>query len=223
VLVGGEIKSHCGLNLPGSTLSIPSLTEKDIVDLEFGLKNKVDFFAMSFVRSADDIDELRKILNERWTSGQSQEVSEGRAQSEGNIGTGTPLIVAKLETPQAMQNLDAIIAASDWLMVARGDLAIETDFQKVPIEQKIITEKCNAAGKPTIVATQMMESMVSSTTPTRAEANDVANAVLDGAEAVMLSEETALGSDPALVVRDMALVIEETERDAGLVRNEMAS
>ena len=128
VLVGGMVSGQKGLNLPGSKLSVKSLTEKDIADLEFGIANKVDFVALSFVRAATDILELRKILNERDCSAK---------------------IVAKIETPQAMENIDAIIAAADWLMVARGDLAIETPFEKVPIEQKIITEKCNApASRP---------------------------------------------------------------------------
>jgi pyruvate kinase len=196
ILIGGEISGKRGLNLPGSALSAKALTDKDRDDLEFGIKNKVDFVALSFVRSADDILDLRKILNER----------DCHAK-----------IVAKIETPQAMKNIDAIIAASDWLMVARGDLAIEIPFEKVPIVQKMITEKCNEAGKPTIIATQMMESMVESATPTRAEVNDVARAVLDGAEAVMLSEETALGKHPVDVVTDMAKIIEETERDTNLL------
>jgi pyruvate kinase len=202
VLIGGESRDKSGVNLPNSNLSAKSLTDKDIADLEFGIKNKVDFVALSFVRSAADISELRKILDAR--------------------GCGAK-IVAKIETPQAMQNIDDIILAADILMVARGDLAIETAFEKVPIEQKVITEKCNSAGKSTIVATQMMESMIKNTTPTRAEVSDVANAVLDGAEMVMLSEETALGDNPELVVRDMAAIIAETERDAGIVKNEMAS
>jgi pyruvate kinase len=196
VLIGGKISGKRGLNLPGSALSAKSLTDKDRDDLEFGIKNKVDFVALSFVREASDISELRVILNER------------NCQAK---------IVAKIETPQAVENIDAIIDASDWLMVARGDLAIEIPFEKVPIVQKMITEKCNEVGKPTIIATQMMESMVENSTPTRAEVNDVARAVLDGAEAVMLSEETALGKHPVDVVTDMAKIIEETERDAGLL------
>jgi len=200
VLVGGEVAGRKGLNLPGAKLSVKSLTEKDRADLEFGIKNNVDFVALSFVREASDIDELRQILTARECSAK---------------------IVAKIETPQAVENIDAIITTADWLLVARGDLAIETPFEKVPIEQKIITEKCNRAGKPTIIATQMMESMVESATPTRAEVNDVARAVMDGAEAVMLSEETALGKHPLEVVTDMAKIIEETEHDAGLVQNEI--
>ena len=196
VLIGGEVIGEKGLNLPGAKLSVKALTDKDRDDLEFGIKNELDFVALSFVRSAGDILELKQILNERGSSAK---------------------IIAKIETPQAVENIDQIIAVSDWLMVARGDLAIETPFEKVPIEQKIITEKCNRAGKPTIIATQMMESMVEQSTPTRAEVSDVANAVLDGAEAVMLSEETAVGKHPLEVVIDMAKVIEETERDAGLL------
>ena len=196
VIVGGEIRNKNGVNLPDSNLSTKSLTEKDITDLEFGIQNAVDYVALSFVRSAEDIMDLRKILDTR----------------------GCPAkIVAKIETPQAVKNIDEIISVSDVLMVARGDLGIETPFQKVPIEQKIITEKCNKAGKPTIVATQMMESMIKNTTPTRAEVSDVANAVLDGADMVMLSEETTLGDNPVEAVKDMILVVEETEKDQNLL------
>ena len=202
VLIGGEVFGEKGLNLPGSELSVKALTDKDRADLEFGIKNAVDFVALSFVRKPSDIFELRQILNERKCSAK---------------------IIAKIETPQAVENIDEIISATDWIMVARGDLAVEIPFEKVPIVQKMITEKCNLAGKPTIIATQMMESMVLSNTPTRAEVNDVANAVLDGAEAVMLSEETAMGKHPLEVVTDMAKVIEETERDAGMVKNEIGS
>lgn len=197
VLIGGEIRNKSGVNLPNSNLSAKSLTEKDLADLEFGIKNKIDFIALSFVRSSSDILDLRKILEER----------------------GSPAkIVAKIETPQAVKNIDEIISAADVLMVARGDLAVETSFQTVPIEQKIITEKCNKLGKPTIVATQMMESMIKDSMPTRAEVSDVANAVLDGADMVMLSEETTLGDNPVEVVRDMVLIVEETEKDAGLLK-----
>ncbi len=197
VLVGGELRDKSGVNLPNSDLSAKCLTEKDLADLEFGIKNKVDYVALSFVRTGPDITELRNILNTRGCSAK---------------------IVAKIETPQAVANIDEIISLADVIMVARGDLAIETAFEKVPIEQKIMTEKCNLAGKPTIVATQMMESMIKNNLPTRAEVSDVANAVLDGADMVMLSEETALGDNPAEVVRDMTMIIEETEKDAELVR-----
>ena len=197
VLIGGEVRNQKGVNLPGSKLSVKSLTEKDRADLEFGIKNKVDYVALSFVRSSADIAELREILDSRGCAAK---------------------IIAKVETPQALDDIDGIIKLSDVIMVARGDLAIEIPFEKVPIFQKIITEKCNEVGKPTIIATQMMESMVENERPTRAEASDVANAVLDGAEAVMLSEETAMGKYPIEVVKDMAKIIDETEKDAGLVK-----
>ncbi len=198
VLIGGEVKSRKGLNLPGSELSVNALTEKDLASLEFGIKNKVDFVAVSFVRRASDILGLRKILEERGCQAK---------------------IIAKIETPQAVENIDEIISASDSIMVARGDLAVEIPFEKVPFVQKMITGKCNEVSKPTIIATQMMESMVENERPTRAEVSDVANAVLDGAEAVMLSEETAVGKYPLEVVADMAKIIEETERDRELLPN----
>jgi pyruvate kinase len=196
-LVGGEVRNQKGVNLPGSKLSVKSLTEKDRADLEFGIKNKVDYVALSFVRSSSDISELRQILDSRGCQAK---------------------IIAKIETPQALDDIDGIIKLSDVLMVARGDLAIEIPFEKVPVFQKIITEKCNEANKPTIIATQMMESMVENATPTRAEVSDVANAVMDGTEAVMLSEETAMGKYPVEVVKDMAKIIDETEKDLGLLK-----
>ncbi len=192
VLVGGEIKGKRGVNLPDSDLSISALTEKDLSDLEFGIKNKVDFFALSFVRRPSDITELRAILDKR----------KCRAG-----------IIAKIETPQAVESIDEIISLSDGIMIARGDLAIEVPAEKVPIIQKTIIRKCNEAGKPVITATQMLESMIKSPVPTRAEVSDIANAILDGTDAVMLSEETTLGDFPVEAVEVMTRVALQTEND----------
>lgn len=192
VIVGGDIKGKRGVNLPDSDLSISSLTDKDRADLEFGIKNKVDFVALSFVRRPSDITELRDILVARKSNAK---------------------IVAKIETPQALANIDEIIALTDAVMVARGDLAIEIPAEKVPAAQKMIIEKCNKAGKPVITATQMLESMIKSPVPTRAEVSDVANAILDGTDAVMLSEETTLGDYPVQAVEVMAKVARQVESD----------
>ncbi len=192
VLVGGEIKGKRGVNLPDSDLTIKSLTEKDLADLEFGIKNKVDFIALSFVRRPSDITELREILAKR------------------KCDAG---IIAKIETPQAIENIDEIIDLVDGIMVARGDLAIEVPYAKVPGYQKMMIEKCNALGKPIITATQMMESMIKSPIATRAEVSDVANAIIDGTDAVMLSEETTLGDFPVEAVTVMATVAEEIETE----------
>lgn len=190
VLVGGEIKGRRGVNLPDSDLSISCLTEKDRKDLEFGVKHDVDFFALSFVRKPEDIDELRAILKSKG--------SEAK-------------IIAKIETPQAVKSIDEIIQKADGLMVARGDLAIEIPAEKVPFAQKEMIRKCNEAGKPIITATQMLESMIHSPVPTRAEVSDIANAILDGTDAIMLSEETTLGGYPVESVRMMAKVAREIE------------
>lgn len=185
VIVGGETKGRRGVNLPGVSLKISCLTPKDKKDLAFGIEQNVDFVALSFVRHASDIRELRSIL----------------AKSK-----STAKIIAKIETHEAIQNIDAIIAETDGVMVARGDLAVEVPAEQVPILQKMIIEKCNVAGKPVIVATQMMESMIKTPVPTRAEVSDVANSILDGADAVMLSEESALGSYPVETVAMMQKV-----------------
>lgn len=192
VIVGGEMRGRRGLNLPDSDLSIKSISKKDITDLEFGLKNKVDFIALSFVRSEKDILDLRKILEKR----------------KSNAG-----IIAKIETPQAIKSIDEIIKVTDGIMVARGDLAIEVPFQKVPSLQKMIIDKCNKAGKPVITATHMLESMIYNPVATRAEVSDVANAILDGTDAVMLSGETTLGEYPVEAVRVMASVAKEMEEN----------
>lgn len=192
VLVGGDIKGKRGVNLPDSDLSVKSLTDKDLADLEFGLKNKVDFIALSFVRRPSDISELRDILKSR--------------KSDAGI-------IAKIETPQAIENIDEIIRLADGIMVARGDLAIEVPFEKVPMMQKMMIEKCNAAGKPIITATQMLESMIKSPVATRAEVSDVANAILDGTDAIMLSEETTLGDFPVEAVSVMSKIAMEIEKN----------
>jgi pyruvate kinase len=192
VIVGGETKGRRGVNVPGAYLSISSLTEKDRADLEFGFKHEVDFVALSFVRRAEDIAELREILNKR----------DKRIK-----------IIAKIETQEAVDNLDSIINETDGVMVARGDLAIEVPAEDVPIIQKAIIEKCNALGKPVITATQMLESMINSPVPTRAEVNDVANAIFDGTDAVMLSEETTLGKYPLEAVAMMAKIAKRTEEE----------
>ncbi|KND46693.1 MAG: pyruvate kinase [Parcubacteria bacterium C7867-006] len=190
IIVGGNTKGRRGVNLPDTDISMSCLTEKDLKDVEFGIKNKVDFIALSFVRKPSDIVELREILKKK----------------KCNAG-----IIAKIETPQAVKNIDEIISLVDGLMIARGDLAIEVPYQKVPSYQKMMIQKCNDAGKPVITATQMMESMIKSPVATRAEVSDVANAILDGTDAVMLSEETTLGEFPINAVTVMATVAAEIE------------
>lgn len=192
VINGGELKGRRGINVPEADLSISSLTPKDKKDLEFGIKNKVDYIALSFVRRPSDIVELRNILEKR--------------KSQAGI-------VAKIETPQAVEKIDEIIELADAIMVARGDLAIEMPKEEVPLIQKNIIRKCNKAGKPVITATQMLESMIKSPTPTRAEVSDIANAILDGTDAIMLSEETTLGDYPVEAVEVMAKVAKRVESD----------
>jgi len=195
VLVGGSLSAHKGINLPGVAVSAPSLTEKDRADLEFGLANEVDYVALSFVRTADDVRLLRAAIAGRSPAG------------------ARPLIIAKIEKPQAVANIDEIIAAADGIMVARGDLGVELPAEDVPILQKMIIARCNGAGKPVIIATQMLESMIGSPTPTRAEVSDVANAVLDGGDAVMLSGETSVGRYPVEAVRIMVRIIRKVESE----------
>ena len=192
VVVGGETKGRRGVNLPGTDISISSLTAKDRRDIEFGVKNKIDFFALSFVRRASDVEELRRILNRKKCDAK---------------------IIVKIETTQAIENLEEIIRASDGVMVARGDLAVEVPAEQVPILQKKIVQMARELGKPVIVATQMLESMIDSPVPTRAEVNDVANAILDGTDAVMLSEETTLGKYPVEAVSTMAKIAVEVESE----------
>ena len=193
VLVGGKVSNHKGINLPGVAVSVPALSEKDIADLRFALHLSVDFIALSFVRDAKDAEDVRRIMREE--------------------GVMLP-VIAKIEKPQAIENLDEVIAAFDGFMVARGDLAVECPLEDVPFLQKEVVRKARLNAKPVIVATQMLESMVSSPAPTRAEASDVANAVLDGADAVMLSGETSVGEYPVHTVETMARIITATERHA---------
>jgi pyruvate kinase len=195
IIYGGPLKSRKGINLPFSKVSAPSLTEKDLEDLKFGLKNRVDWVALSFVRKAKDIQTLRDIINEH---------------------KSTTRIVAKIEKPEALENIDDIIAATDAVMVARGDLGVEIWMEEVPMVQKMLVEKCNRASKPVIVATQMMESMIENPRPTRAETNDVANAVMDGADALMLSAETAAGKYPVEVIRSMVRTIGSVEKQGNI-------
>ncbi|QKG57246.1 pyruvate kinase [Hymenobacter sp. BRD128] len=190
VVYGGLVKPRKGINLPDSEVSAPSMTEKDIEDLKFGLEHDVDWVALSFARKAEDIRFIKNLIAEA-----------GK----------TTRVVAKIETPDGLRNIDEIIALTDAVMVARGDLGVEVKMEEVPMAQKMIIEKCNKAGKPVIVATQMMESMITAPRPTRAETSDVANAVLDGADAVMLSAETAVGQYPAEVIRSMVATILSVE------------
>jgi len=195
VVHGGILKEHKGINLPGVAVSAPSLTEKDIEDLQFGIDNDVDYVALSFVRTAADIRHLREVIIAK-------------------IDKKKKLpIVAKIEKGEALKNIDEIIGEADVIMVARGDLGVECPTQDVPIAQKLICKKANAAGKPVIIATQMLESMIENPRPTRAEANDVANAVLDGADAVMLSGETSVGKYVVGVVETMDMIIRRAEQE----------
>lgn len=190
VATGGPIRSRKGINVPGVTLSVPTITEKDRRDLRFGIEQGVDFVAMSFVRSAADVTELRRLMAE--------------------MGGEAP-IIAKIEKHEAVAAFDAILEAADGIMVARGDLGVETSAEEVPIVQKMAIAKCNAVGKPVITATQMLNSMIQSPRPTRAEASDVANAILDGTDAVMLSGETSIGHYPVLAVKTMARIATKAE------------
>ncbi len=188
---GGFLSSKKGFNLPQTKLSIPAMTEKDRNDLMFGLEHKVDWIGLSFVRKAEDILELKEII----------EKSEWK-----------PRVIAKIEKPEALDNLDEIIAVTDGVMVARGDLGVELPMEQVPVIQKRIVKKCIEAAKPVIIATQMMESMITNSSPTRAEVNDIANAVMDGADAVMLSAETSVGAFPVLAIKHMQRTIAEAEK-----------
>jgi pyruvate kinase len=190
VIHGGLLTSNKGVNLPASKVSLPSLTPKDIADATFALDYNVDWIALSFVRSATDLAPLRDLL---------------RAKKK------FARIIAKIEKPEALEDIDAIIDASNGIMVARGDLGVEVPFDRVPMIQKEIVRKCIVQAKPVVIATQMLESMITNFRPTRAEANDVANAVLDGADAVMLSAETSVGKYPVDAVKAMKQIIDWTE------------
>ena len=187
VLHGGLLSSHKGINLPGVQVSAPSITDKDREDVVFAVAQDVEYVALSFVRRADDIAELRTLIPR------------------------SMLVVAKIEKDSALENIESIVAASDAVMVARGDLGVELPFEEVPYAQKRIIALCNHMGRPVITATQMLESMITHPRPTRAEASDVANAILDGTDAVMLSAETAAGQYPRLAVEAMSRIIHEIE------------
>ncbi|MBB6611077.1 pyruvate kinase [Pontibacter sp. Tf4] len=195
VIYGGVVKPRKGINLPDTSVSAPSLTEKDLRDLHFGLDHDVEWVALSFVRSVKDINEIKRIIEER--------------------GKDTR-VIAKIEKPEAIRNIDEIIAATDAIMVARGDLGVEVGMEQVPMIQKMVVEKSNRAAKPVIIATQMMESMIVNPRPTRAETNDIANAVIDGADCLMLSAETAVGAYPVETIRSMILTIRTVETHADI-------
>ncbi len=191
IIVGGVLTEHKGVNVPGVRLSMPSITNGEPALLDFGLQQRVDFIALSFVRESAEVRQIKQLLRDR--------------------GSAVPLIV-KVEKHEAVADIDAIIAAADGVMVARGDLGVEIPLPQVPVVQKDIIHKCNRAGKPVIVATQMLESMITSIRPTRAEVSDVANAIFDGADAVMLSGETAIGRFPVATVKMMADIALEAEK-----------
>jgi pyruvate kinase len=188
VVHGGPLRSHKGMNLPGVKVSAPSITEKDRADIKFAVEQDIDYLALSFVRRQEDVLSVRELIPR------------------------TMLVVAKIEKDTALENIEEIIQVSDAVMVARGDLGVELPFEEVPIAQKRIIALSNSLGRPVITATQMLESMVSHPRPTRAEASDVANAILDGTDAVMLSAETATGAYPLLAVRAMSRIIAEIEK-----------
>ena len=191
VVQGGELKSRKGVNLPNTKISLPALTEKDRTDALFAIKNNFDWLALSFVRSKEDVSSLEELIKQN---------------SENKIP-----IIAKIEKPEAIKNLDAILQAADGLMVARGDLGLEIPAEEVPLNQKLMVNMAKKARKPIIIATQMMESMIDSLTPSRAEVNDVANSVMDGADAVMLSGETSVGQYPIQVIQTISKIIKGVE------------
>jgi pyruvate kinase len=191
VIQGGPLKSNKGVNLPNTKVTLPCLTEKDLADLDKAIELEVEWIGLSFVRAVEDVVALRKVID----------------------ANGSPArIISKIEKPEAVADIDAIIDATDGIMVARGDLGVEIPMQEVPVLQKKLVEKCRMKAKPVIIATQMMESMIENMSPTRAEVNDVANSVLDGADAVMLSGETSVGAYPLQVIEAMSKIIEEVEK-----------
>lgn len=192
VIEGGVISDHKGINLPGTAVNVPALSEKDVEDLRFSLRMGCDMVALSFVRDADDVKDVHKVMDE-----------EGRRVP----------VIAKVEKPQAVENMADVVAAFDAVMVARGDLAVEYPLERVPMVQKRLIELCRRNAKPVIVATQMMESMITNSRPTRAEASDVANAILDGADAVMLSAESSVGAYPIETVKTMSKIVTAAEEE----------
>ncbi len=211
VVHGGMLGEHKGINLPGVAVSAAALTEKDIADLRFGVAHGVDFVAISFVRQASDIKMARTIIAAAVEASAPKTSDVARRSGAGTNLPKPPEIIAKLEKPEAITNLDAILDAADGVMVARGDLGVELSPEKVPLVQKHIIARANEFGLPVITATQMLESMVTQPRPTRAEVSDVSNAILDGTDAVMLSEETANGQYPVEAVEMMARIARETE------------
>ncbi|MEV4597324.1 pyruvate kinase [Amycolatopsis sp. NPDC049253] len=197
VTEGGPVSNNKGVSLPGMDVSVPALSDKDIEDLEFALQLGVDFIALSFVRSPADIDLVHQVMD--------------------RVGKGRLPVVAKIEKPEAVYNLEAIVLAFDAVMVARGDLGVELPLEQVPLVQKRAIQICRENAKPVIVATQMLESMINNSRPTRAEASDVANAVLDGTDAVMLSGETSVGRYPIETVQTMGRIVEAVETDSPVV------
>jgi pyruvate kinase len=195
VVHGGPLSSNKGINLPYTRISLPSLTEKDLIDLDFALQQDVEWIGLSFVRSAKDIIQLKKIIKDR----------KKKAR-----------VIAKIEKPEAIKDIENIINEADALMVARGDLGVEMQMEQVPLIQKMLVKKCIKASKPIIIATQMMESMINSITPTRAEVNDVGNSVMDGADALMLSGETSVGKYPVQVVEYMKRIISMVENEESI-------
>jgi pyruvate kinase len=195
IVNGGVLSSKKGVNLPNTKISLPSLTKKDLQDLDFALSNNVEWIGLSFVRSVTDVIDLKeRIKNAKKTT----------------------RVIAKIEKPEAIEEIDNIIDMADGIMVARGDLGVELPMEKVPLIQKMIVDKCIKASKPVIIATQMMESMITNYTPTRAEVNDVANAVLDGADAVMLSGETSVGKFPVVVIQHMYKILASVESEGNI-------
>jgi pyruvate kinase len=215
VLNEGLITSHKGVNLPDTDLKVSALTGKDKRCIDYAVKNKFDYLALSFVRQAEDIRQLKKILVEYGVRPYESAVKTGKQPDlsivEGNFEGFIP-IIAKIEKPQAIRNLDGILAETDLVMVARGDLGVEMDLAEVAVHQKEIIRKCRQNGVPVIVATQMLQSMIHEPVPTRAEVSDVANAIFDGADAVMLSGETAIGKYPSEVVKMMKRIIIKTNQ-----------
>ncbi len=190
IIYGGILSSKKGVNLPNTKISLPCLTEKDLKDLDFALENEVEWIGLSFVRSVTDILDLKEIIKSK----------NKRAR-----------VIAKIEKPEAISEIDNIIDMADGIMVARGDLGVELPMEQVPMIQKMLVTKCISASKPVIIATQMMESMITNFSPTRAEVNDVANAVMDGADAVMLSGETSVGKYPVKVIENMSKIVAQVE------------
>ncbi|HTF03951.1 MAG TPA: pyruvate kinase [Bacteroidia bacterium] len=197
VLHGGTLSSKKGVNLPNTKISLPCLTEKDLRDLEFALKHNFDWIGLSFVRSAADITELKYVIQNLDPNCKAR-------------------VIAKIEKPEAVSDIDAILVETDAIMVARGDLGVEVPMQRVPVIQKLLVRKCRRAAKPVIIATQMMESMITNISPSRAEVSDVANSVMDGADAVMLSGETSVGRHPHKVVSAMSKIIAQVEEESDI-------